>query len=361
MLAAIDDLPLDVTVHETTSGIAALLTGEQAGPDGAPARRHGCPADARGDRPRFRLAARRPMHACGHDTHTAMLVGAARLLSARRDELAGSVLFMFQPGEEGHHGARFMLDDGLLEWPLPDGRLRPSRLALHISSLPTGCSAAAPVRCSPRPTSSASTSTAAAATPRAAPRARSGAGRLRDRHRDADDGHATRRVADPAVVTVGQIKAGTTNNIIPETRRDPGHDPHRQRGDPARVTDNIRRVAKASPRPTALTATVDDRRRLPRHCQRRRVRRHRARRGTATVARRGQRLELPHPIMGAEDFSYVLQKVPGTMMFLGATPLDRDLGSAAPNHSNRVYFDEPAMARGITTNAAVAINHLAAG
>ena len=57
------------------------------------------------------------MHACGHDTHTAMLVGAARLLSARRDELAGRVLFMFQPGEEGHHGARFMLDEGLLDVP----------------------------------------------------------------------------------------------------------------------------------------------------------------------------------------------------------------------------------------------------
>ena len=55
------------------------------------------------------------MHACGHDTHTAMLVGAARLLSARKDELPGRVLFMFQPGEEGHHGARFMLDEGLLD------------------------------------------------------------------------------------------------------------------------------------------------------------------------------------------------------------------------------------------------------
>ena len=55
------------------------------------------------------------MHACGHDTHTAMLVGAARLLSERRDELPGRVLFMFQPGEEGHGGAQFMLDEGLLD------------------------------------------------------------------------------------------------------------------------------------------------------------------------------------------------------------------------------------------------------
>src|SRR5690606_13074976 len=70
------------------------------------------------------------MHACGHDTHTAMLAGAARILAARRDELAGEVRFMFQPGEEGFHGARFMLEDGLLTGTgdsLPD-----AAFALHI-------------------------------------------------------------------------------------------------------------------------------------------------------------------------------------------------------------------------------------
>ena len=82
------------------------------------------------------------MHACGHDTHTAMLVGAARLLADRAGELAGRVLFMFQPGEEGEHGARFMLDEGLLDVPpLADGTPSPvtGAFALHITStLPTG-------------------------------------------------------------------------------------------------------------------------------------------------------------------------------------------------------------------------------
>ena len=69
-------------------------------------------------------------------------------------------------------------------------------------------------------------------------------------------------------------------------------------------------------------------------------------------------VELPHPIMGAEDFSYVLRRVPGSMMFLGGTPPEVDLSTAAPNHSNRVFFDEDAMATGIAMYAAVALDHL---
>jgi hypothetical protein len=69
-------------------------------------------------------------------------------------------------------------------------------------------------------------------------------------------------------------------------------------------------------------------------------------------------VRLPNPVMGAEDFSYVIEEVPGTMMFIGGTPLDRDLASAAPNHSNRVYFDERAMVDGAAIYTAVAMRHL---
>ena len=126
MLESLDGLPLDVTLHETTSGIAALLTGGKPGPtvllrgdmDALPLHE-----DTGLD---FSSHSDGTMHACGHDTHTAMLAGAARLLSARRDEIPGRVLFMFQPGEEGQHGARFMLDEGLLDVPpLADGTPSP--------------------------------------------------------------------------------------------------------------------------------------------------------------------------------------------------------------------------------------------
>ena len=70
---------------------------------------------------------------------------------------------------------------------------------------------------------------------------------------------------------------------------------------------------------------------------------------------------MPAPIMGAEDFSYVLQRVPGAMAFLGARPAGQDLATAPMNHSNHVVFDEPALAVGIATYAAVALRHLAGG
>jgi hippurate hydrolase len=72
-------------------------------------------------------------------------------------------------------------------------------------------------------------------------------------------------------------------------------------------------------------------------------------------------VEMPAPIMGAEDFSYVLQRAPGSMVFLGARPADLDPATAPMNHSNRVVFDEAAMAVGAAFYAGVALRHLAAG
>ena len=127
--SALAGLPLEWKSGVSTTGQIATLTGGKAGPDGPRVLLRGdmdaLPMEEKtGLEFASRIAGR--MHACGHDTHTAMLVGAAKLLCAQAETLGGTVDFMFQPGEEGHHGARFMLDDGLID-PLPD-----AAFALHI-------------------------------------------------------------------------------------------------------------------------------------------------------------------------------------------------------------------------------------
>ena len=129
VLDALDGLPLDIHLHTKTSGIVAVLGHELPGPgfvlrgdmDGLPLSEDtGLEFASTGD----------TMHACGHDLHTAMLASAARLLCERRAQLPGPVVFMFQPGEEGYHGARYMLEEGLLD-VVP----RPSAgLAIHVTT-----------------------------------------------------------------------------------------------------------------------------------------------------------------------------------------------------------------------------------
>lgn len=72
-------------------------------------------------------------------------------------------------------------------------------------------------------------------------------------------------------------------------------------------------------------------------------------------------IQLPNPVMAAEDFSYVLNEVPGSMMFLGGTHPDRDPGTAPANHSNLVNFDEDAMVTGVEMYVQMAMHHLAGG
>jgi len=129
VLEALDGLGLDIRTGQRTTSVVARLTGARPGPtillradmDALPMPEEtGLP---------FASEVSGTMHACGHDAHTAMLVGAARLLARRRDSLAGSVLFMLQPGEEGYHGARVMIEEGLL-----DGTAAPSgAFALHVT------------------------------------------------------------------------------------------------------------------------------------------------------------------------------------------------------------------------------------
>ena len=362
VLESLDGLPLTVTTHESTSGIVALLEGSRPGPtmllrgdmDALP-----MPEDTGLD---FASHVDGCMHACGHDTHTAMLSSAARLLSSRRDEIAGRVLFMFQPGEEGHHGARFMLDEGLLDVPdLADGTPSPvdAAFALHITSaLPSGwvSGRGGPVM------ASADTMTI---------RVTGRGGHASEPHRALDpipvaceivqalQTMITRSidVFDPSVVTVGRISAGTTNNVIPEVAEIEGTIRATSERTRAKVHDGIRRVAEGVAAAHGCDVGIDIVHGYP------------VTRNDDEFAEFSLELardlvgsdatvRLPHPVMGAEDFSYVLQNVPGAMMFLGGTPEGLNPATAPPNHSNRVMFDEPAMAVGTALYASAALRHL---
>ena len=293
------------------------------------------------------------MHACGHDAHTSMLVHAVHLLHRHRDDFAGTVKFMFQPGEEGFHGARHMIEDGMIE--------ADACFAMHIiPNITAGILAGK-----------------AGAMMASADRwtiVVTGRGGHASAPHDAVDpvpvgfeiglalqNMVTRRhsVFDPVVVTVARVAAGTTNNVIPETIELEGTLRTISPGARQSAWENIKRVAENIAAAHLCTAEVTIEAGYP-------VTINDA--GFVDFARAvarevvGERgfIDMAAPVMGAEDFSYVLQKIPGCMFVLGVMPTERDAsGQIAPVHSNRMMLNEDAMATGIAMHAAVATRFLA--
>jgi amidohydrolase len=357
VVEALDGLPLEVTRGRSTTSVTAMLTGSRPGPtivlrgdmDALP-----MPEDTGVE---FASRVNGTMHACGHDLHTSMLAGAARVLSARRDELAGRVLFMFQPGEEGQHGARYMLEEGLLDV----GADSPvdKAFALHVTTmLPSGFVG---LKTGPM--------LASADVLRITVTGRGGHASMPHAALDpipvaceivqAIQTMITRRVDvfDPAVVTVAQIVSGTTSNVIPETVFILGTIRAVSERTRSLVHDELRRVAEGVATAHGATAAVEIEAGYPVTINDNDVASF-----ASGVARDllgdDKVLTMPTPVMGAEDWSYVLQRVPGAMAFLGACTPGLDPRTAPPNHSNRVTFDEAAMTAGIGLYAAVALRHL---
>ncbi|GHG62150.1 M20 metallopeptidase family protein [Streptomyces griseocarneus] len=354
VLRALAGLGLTVSVGEGLSSVVAVLEG--AAPGRTVLLRADMDALPQQEDTGLEFASQREgvMHACGHDTHTAMLVGAARLLAARRQRLAGRVVFMFQPGEEFGGGAQLMLEEGVLgdaeEAPAVDGAF-----ALHIAARYE----AGTVHLRPGP------QFAAADVLRITVRGRSGHAAAPHKVLDpvpvaceivqALQTMMTRTVSvfDPAVLTITSVSAGSTSNVVPETAVLSGT--YRTFTDTSRqvVRDGIMRVAHGVASAHGAVADVELIDGYPAVHNDPRFTAH-VRRAAATVVGPARVHELPHPTMGGEDFSYVLRRVPGAMAFLGACPPDRSPATAPDNHSNHVVYEESAMAVGTAVHAAVA-------
>lgn len=290
------------------------------------------------------------MHACGHDAHTAMLVQAVHLLHRHRHRLAGTVKFMFQPGEEGYAGARLMIEDGLLDAdPKPD-----AAFALHINpNLRSGV-----VTSKPGPLlASADVWTVTV---------RGRGGHASMPHHAVDPMPATFEIGlalqsmvtrrmdafDPVVLTCAKLTAGTTNNVIPESAEMVGtlracseHAREMARKGIERVAKNVAAAHLCEATVTidpGYPVTVNDSEFVDF-----------ARAVVVDLLGTEHYLPARTPIMGAEDFSYVLQRMPGCMMFLGSMP-EGHHDHVAPCHSNHMVLNEDCMAVGIALHAAVA-------
>ena len=357
VLDAIDALDLDVSTGEAVTSVVADL----AGGDGPVVLLRGdmdalpMPEDTGLE---FASEIDGAMHACGHDAHTAMLVGAARLLHARRAHLPGTVRFMFQPGEEGHHGARYMIDEGVLD----AGASVDAAYALHVSpNLPAGTiwTRGGPLMASADVLEIKVVGKGGhASTPYLANDPMPIAAEIVQ----ALQVMATRRINtfDPVVVTITKIRAGTADNVIPETVD--------MLGTLRAVSEHSRGVAIE-----AMGQLVEGI--AGAHGMRAELTVHKGYPVTINHDESAQFVSqvaadllgaaaagrMPAPVMGAEDFSYVLQQRPGAMSFLGVCPPGEQPARAHACHSNRMTIDEAAMTVGAAMYAAMAIEHLALG
>lgn len=360
--AALANLPLEWREASTTSGLVATLKGG-AGPGRTVLLRGDMDALPMSEETGLDFASTIPgtMHSCGHDTHTAMLVGAARLLCARADQLAGEVRFMFQPGEEGFHGARFMLEEGLLG-SAEEGTLPEAAFALHI--MPNSQHGLVAGR--------AGALMASADQFDIVIDGRGGHGAMPHDALDpvpiacevvtALQALVARQfnAADPVVASVTQIQAGTAHNIIPDSCTLRGTLRSLSPRHRAKLHEGLTRLANGVAEAHGASARIEITPGFPvTLCDPRAV--ELGEKVTAELFGAPSFRHLDAPIMGAEDFSYVLEQVPGAMFFLGVAHEGVDHHKCPAIHSPRMMVDESALPRGSALLAGCAERFLANG
>jgi amidohydrolase len=348
-------------------GVVAVLRGAQSGPvvalrsdmDGLPVTEETSLPYASRAKSEFQGRAVGVMHACGHDTHMAMLLASAKVLSGMKERLRGTVVFIFQPAEEGvpqaerPAGAELMVKQGVLTDPKVD-----AIFGLHVfGNLPLGHIA----------WRSGSIMAAADSfeilvrgrqTHGATPWAGVDPVVVGAQIVTALQTVVSRQVnisAQPAVVSVGQFEAGVRHNIIPDTARLVGtirtFDPAMQKDIHARIQRTAGSIAEAA----GATAEVHIDPNVPVTAN-----------DPALTARMlptlrrilGERVFEGPKITGAEDFSFYQQQVPGLFMMLGVTPQDQ-LGKAPQNHSPRFTVDESVLLTGVRTFVHLTLDYLA--
>lgn len=377
VLGALDDLPLEVRLGASLSSVTAVLRGSAPGPavllradmDALPlSERTGLPYASR---------IKERMHACGHDLHTAMLVGAARLLSGVRrapgavegrpssndtagSDFAGSVIFMFQPGEENSAGARHMLDEGLLD---AAGERPVAAYGLHVASALV-----------PRGTFTTRRGSIMAAADELHVTVRGAGGHGSQPHLAKDPIPAACEMVtalqtfvtrsfdafDPVVITIGRFDAGTKANIIPDEARLELTIRSFSKAAHARVLNGTKEVLRGIAAAHGLTVDVDLAMAYPVTVN-----------ATAEAEFAAETIGdlygsdrfvwRPNALATTEDFSFVLDEVPGAFVFLGACPPDRDAATAPFNHAPDAVFDDSILADGAALLAELALRRLASG
>ena len=361
-------LGLEVRTGVAHTGVVGVLRGGQPGPVIAlRADMDALPVTERVDLPfkstttaEYRGEKVGVMHACGHDGHTAILMGAAQALSAMRAELPGTVLFVFQPAEEGapdgeHGGAPLMLEEGVFEGAKPE-----AVFGLHLWAQQN----AGEVGYRIGPMMAAS-----------------------DRYRIVIKGQQTHgsspwrgvdpivvasqvvlgmqtivsRQTDltqwPAVLSVGAIKGGIRNNIIPDSVELVGTFRTFDDGVRQEIIDRLTRTAKDIAASAGATAEVEiatdnnpvlvndpelTKRMLP---------------TLERVAGAGKVREIPF-VTASEDFAVFAARVPSLYFFVGSTPQGQDASKAPSNHSPSFYVDESSLQTGVKALLGLTVDYL---
>ena len=364
VLKALDGLPYEITLGKDTTSVTAVLRGGaayasaekpvvllRADMDGLPVQETtGVDYTSRIDG---------AMHACGHDLHTSMLAGAATLLAERRDKLAGDVVLMFQPGEEGFDGASYMINEGVLDaagrradtaygmhvfsslephgqFVTKNGVMLSSSDGLVVTVLGAGGHGSAPHSAKDPVTAAAEMVTALQVM-------------------------ITRQfnMFDPVVLTVGVLHAGTKRNVIPETARIEATIRTFSEESRQKMMDVVPKLLQGIAAAHGLEVDVDYQQEYPLTINDE-DETTTAEKVIAGMFGESRLTRMATPLSGSEDFSRVLAEVPGTFVGLSAVAPGTDHATSPFNHSPYATFDDGVLTDGAALYAELAVSRIAA-